>query len=65
MPEDLKAIAKQLNSTTKHCQQTMDLYTSTIVWLVQLTVSTNAPSDAAIVLAKGTGKALGNDGGLQ
>lgn len=56
-PEDLKAIAKQLIQIPNIASKRW-IYTQYDSMVGAANASTNAPSDASIVLAKGTGKAL-------
>lgn len=57
VPEDLLAIAKQLIQLPNIASKRW-IYNQYDSMVGAATVSTNSPSDAAIVLAKGTGKAL-------
>jgi len=57
VPEDLKAVAKQLIQLPNIASKKW-IYTQYDSMVGAANLSTNAPADAAIVLAKGTGKAL-------
>jgi phosphoribosylformylglycinamidine synthase II len=57
VPEDLKAVAKKLIQIPNIASKKW-IYTQYDSMVGAANLSTNAPSDASIVLAKGTGKAL-------